>query len=317
MLKKVKKIISLGMITVLGAFMIGCSSSNQKDDDKTKITLILSTGGVNDQSFNQSAWEGAIKASKELGVKVSYLESNSDKDYIQNIETAIDQESDLVVGVGFQMGDAIKEVATAYPEQRFAIIDSTYEEIPNNVRAITFDEEQSGYLAGLIAAKMTKTNVVGWIGGMDIPSCSNFYKGYEKGVKEVNSNIKILKQFTNSFSDASKGRVVAEQMVSEKADIIFTASGGGNIGALEVVREKNIKAIGVDMPTNHLAPDHIITSALKNVGEGLRLTIKDFLEGNFKGQEQVVYDLSNNGVGFEETNLIPQDVLEYVKNKIK
>ena len=313
MIKKIKALLLTGVIST---GVVGCSSTNtNKTEDKIKVALVLSVGGVNDESFNQGAWEGALKASEELGVEVSYLESNSDADYIQNIETAIDQEADLVVGVGFQVGNAILEAAKAYPEQSFAAIDSTYEEELDNLRSITFNEEEAGYLTGLIAAKMTKTNTIGWIGGLDIPSCSNFYLGFEKGAKEANPDIKVLKQFTNSFTDAAKGRVVAQQMVSEDADIIFMAAGGGNAGALEVVREKNIKAIGVDMPNNYLAPEYIVTSALKNVGEGLKLTINDFVNGEFTSGE-VKYDLSNGGVGFEKTNLLSDEIIKYVEDKL-
>ena len=312
-----KKIKSLLLVTlVVGGTVVGCGKSTD-DVDKTKVTLVLSTGGVNDQSFNQSAWEGAQEAEKELGVEVSYLESKSDSEYIQNIETAIDNDSDLVIGVGFQMGDAIKEVAEAYPEQNFAIIDSTYEEIPENVRPILFNEEQAGYAVGLIASQMTKTGTVGFIGGIDIPSCSNFGVGFKKAIEEENKNNKVLVQYTNSFTDAAKGRVVAEQMVKDGADILFMASGGGNNGILEVVKENNIKAIGVDMPSNYLSPNDIVTSALKNVGEGVKLTIKDFTEGNFNGGNEVRYDLSNGGVGFEETDLLSEDVIKYVEEKLK
>lgn len=316
MLKRVKKITSLGLITALSICMIGCTNSNQENDTK-RVALILSTGGVNDQSFNQSAWEGALKAQQELGVEVSYLESSSDTDYVQNIETAIDQENDLIVGVGFQLGDAIKDAAKAYPEQQFVTIDSEYEENLDNLRAITFDEEGAGYLTGLIAGKMTKTNVVSWIGGLAIPSCENFYIGYEKGVKESNPNAKVLKQFTNSFTDAAKGKVVAEQMINNNSDIIFMACGGGNTGVLEAVKENNnIYAIGVDMPSSYLAPEYVLTSALKNVGKGLTLTIKDFLNGELTSGE-VKYGVNNGGVGFEKTDLIPTSILEYVENKMK
>lgn len=312
-----KKMKSLLLVTlVVGGTVVGCGKSTD-DADKTKVTLVLSTGGVNDQSFNQSAWEGAQEAEKELGVEVSYLESKSDSEYIQNIETAIDNDSDLVIGVGFQMGDAIKEVAEAYPEQNFAIIDSTYEEIPENVRPILFNEEQAGYAVGLIASQMTKTGTVGFIGGIDIPSCSNFGVGFKKAMEEENKDSKVLVQFTNSFTDAAKGRVVAEQMVNNNADILFMASGGGNNGILEVVKENNIKAIGVDMPNNYLAPEYVITSALKNVGEGVKLTIKDFTEGNFNGGNEVRYDLTNGGVGFEKTSLLSDEVIKYVEDKLK
>ena len=312
-----KKMRSLLLVTlVVGGTVVGCGKSTD-DVNKTKVTLVLSTGGVNDQSFNQSAWEGAKEAEKELGVEVSYLESKSDSEYIQNIETAIDNDSDLVIGVGFQMGDAIKEVAEAYPEQNFAIIDSTYEEIPENVRPILFNEEQAGYAVGLIASQMTKTGTVGFIGGIDIPSCSNFGVGFKKAIEEENKNNKVLVQYTNSFTDAAKGRVVAEQMVKDDADILFMASGGGNNGILEVAKENNIKAIGVDMPSNYLSPNDIVTSALKNVGEGVKLTIKDFTEGNFNGGNEVRYDLSNGGVGFEKTDLLSEDVIKYVEEKLK
>ena len=310
-----KKLKIMGLLLILSVGAYGCTKEEIKEDKAQKITLVLSVGGVHDESFNQGAWEGAQKASQELGVDVSYLESNSDADYAPNIETAIDQESDIVVGVGFQVGDAIKEAAKAHPEQQFVTIDSTYEEGLDNVRNITFNEQEAGYLTGLIAGKMTKTNAIGWIGGLDIPSCSNFYVGYEKGAKEVNPDIKVIKQFTNSFTDAAKGRVVAEGMVNEGADIIFMAAGGGNAGSLEVVRENNIKAIGVDMANNYLAPEHIITSALKNVGEGLKLTIKDFVDGNFTSGE-VKYDLSNGGVGFEKTDLLSDEVIKFVEDKI-
>ena len=311
-----KKIKSLLLVTlVVGSTVVGCSKSDNVND-KARVTLVLSTGGVNDQSFNQSAWEGALKAQDNYNVEVSYIESHQDSEYMQNIETAIDQDSDLVVGVGFKLTDSIKDAAEDYPEQKFAIIDGTYDNMPNNVTSIMFSEEQAGYAAGLVAANTSETGVVGFIGGIDIPSCSNFLVGFEKAIKEENPNMKVLSQYTNTFTDAAKGRIIAEQMVKDDADILFMASGAGNSGTIEVVRENNIKAIGVDMPNNYIAPKHIITSALKNVGTGLELTIKDLIEGNFEGGQAKIYDLSNGGVGFEKTNLLSNDLIEYVEKKI-
>ena len=311
-----KKIKSLLLVTlVVGSTVVGCSKSDSVND-KTRVTLVLSTGGVNDQSFNQSAWEGALKAQDKYNVEVSYIESHQDSEYMQNIETAIDQDSDLVVGVGFKLTDSIKDAAEDYPEQKFAIIDGTYDNMPNNVTSIMFSEEQAGYAAGLVAANTSETGVVGFIGGIDIPSCSNFLVGFEKAIKEENPNMKVLSQYTNTFTDAAKGRIIAEQMVKDDADILFMASGAGNSGTIEVVRENNIKAIGVDMPNNYIAPKYIITSALKNVGTGLELTIKDLVEGNFEGGQAKIYDLSNSGVGFEKTNLLSDDLIKYVEGKI-
>ena len=320
MIKKLKVLLLSTMLTV---GVVGCSKNENvsTEKDNYKIGLVLSVGGVNDESFNQSAWEGALKAQEEYGVEVSYLESQSDADYTPNIETFIDRDTDLIVGVGFQVSDAIKEAVESYPNQDFVMIDSSYDEgqeIPNNIRPITFKEKEAGYLVGLIAGKMTETNVVSCIGGFDIPSLTPFFEGFEEGVKEVNPNVKVLRQYINSFTDASKGKVVAQQMITkENADIIFMATGGGNAGIIEAIKEAdNIKGIGVDMPMSYLAKDHIITSALKNVGEGLKLTIKDYIEGNFNGGNEVKYDLSNNGVGYEVTDLIPKDVVDFVESKI-
>ena len=318
-LKKLSKILLLSSILTLG---IGCAKTEKVDvEEKYKVGLVLSVGGVNDESFNQSAWEGALRAEEEYeNVEVTYLESNGEADYTPNIETLIDMDMDLIVGVGFQVADSVKEAAETYPNQAFAMIDSSYdkgEEIPSNVRPILFNEEQAGYLTGLIAGKMTKTNTIAWIGGFDIPSCTPFYTGYEKGAKEANPNVKVLKQYINSFTDAAKGKVAAQQMIKEDSDVIFMATGGGNTGIIEAIKEANgVKGIGVDMPMSYLAKDYIITSALKNVGEGLKLTIKDYIEGNFNGGNEVKYDLSNGGVGYEVTDHLSEDLIKYVDSKI-
>ena len=319
---KLKRLSKIFLLASSLSLMIGCAKTEKVDvEEKYKVGLVLSVGGVNDESFNQSAWEGALRADEEYeNVEVTYLESNGEADYTPNIETLIDMDMDLIVGVGFQVADSVKEAAETYPNQAFAMIDSSYdkgEEIPNNVRPILFNEEQAGYLTGLIAGKMTKTNTISWIGGFDIPSCTPFYTGYEKGAKEANPNVKVLKQYINSFTDAAKGKVAAQQMIKEDSDVIFMATGGGNTGIIEAIKEANgVKGIGVDMPMSYLAKDYIITSALKNVGEGLKLTIKDYIEGNFNGGNEVKYDLSNGGVGYEITDHLSQDLIKYVDSKI-
>ena len=319
-LKRLSKILLLASSLTL---MIGCANTQEAGEveEKYKVGLVLSVGGVNDESFNQSAWEGALRAEEEYeNVEVTYLESNGEADYTPNIETLVDMDMDLIVGVGFQVADSVKEAAEAYPNQTFAMIDSSYdegEEIPSNVRPILFDEEGAGYLTGLVAGKMTKTNTIACIGGFDIPSLTPFFEGFEKGAKEVNPSVKVLKQYINSFTDAAKGKVAAQQMIANGSDIIFMATGGGNMGIIEAIKEANgVKGIGVDMPMSYLAKDYIITSALKNVGEGLKLTIKDYTEGNFNGGNEVKYDLSNGGVGYEITDHLSEDLIKYVDSKI-
>ena len=314
-LKRLSKILLLSSILTLG---IGCAKNENVSTEKEnyKISLILDEGGVNDQSFNQSAWEGALEAKEKYGVEVNYIEAKQESDYASNIESAIDQEADLIIGVGFKLANTIEEAAKLYPNQKFAAIDCAYENIPSNVQPILFNEEESGYAAGLVAANMTKTNVIGFVGGMSIPSVDGFKIGFERALKEENPNIKLLTQYANSFTDSSKGRVIAEQMINNKADIIFTAGGGVNNGVWEACKEKGIKSIGVDMPSNQFEPNTIITSALKNVGVGVELTIKDLVNEQFEGGKVKMFDLSNGGVGYEVTDHLSEDLIKYVDSKI-
>ena len=314
MFKKIK-IIGLSLILAVGVF--GCSKTDTSvENDTMKICLILDEGGVNDQSFNESAWSGALASKEKYGVEVSYIESKSESEYFQNIETAIDQDNDLIVGVGFKLTDTIEEASKSYPNQKFAIIDGSYENTPSNVHSILFDEAGAGYSVGLIASQMTK-GTVGFIGGMEIPSVTGFLDGFKEAIKEENKDIKVLSQYANSFTDSAKGKAIAQQMISQGVDIIFSAGGGVNSGVWEACNEAGIKAIGVDMPSNQFAPNTIITSALKNIGTGLEITIKDLTEGKFKGGEATIYDLSSGGVGYEVTEHLSDELIEYVDNKLE
>ena len=261
MFKLNKRLLVMAMVVVVGTVgLVGCSKKEVKvEKEKLKVTLVLTEGGVQDQSFNQSEWEGALGAKDEYDVEVNYIECKQKSEYVSNVEMAIDNNSDLVIGVGFEMADAIKEAAGNYPLKRFAVVDGSYDVTPDNVRSILFNEQEAGYAAGLVAGKITETNKIGFIGGFDIPSVTNFAIGFEKGLKEVNSEIQLVTQYANSFTDAAKGKSISQQMIQNGVDIIFTAGGGVNNGSIEAAREAGIKIVGVDMASNHLAPDTIIT----------------------------------------------------------
>ena len=314
--KKILGLVLSGILTI--GTMVGCSSVKPTKESDVKITMVLDEGGVNDQSFNQSAWEGAKRLMEDYpNLDISYIESHQEADYMSNIETAVDNDSDMVIGVGFKIAATLKEAAKVYPEVDFLMVDNVYDETPENVQTISFDEEQSGYLAGLIAAKSTKTNKVGFVGGMDIPTCSRFADGFEKALKEVNPEIKFYKQFTNSFTDAAKAKSISLQMVTNDVDIIFAAAGGGNIGTFETAREKNVKVIGVDSPSSHIAPEVVLTSAIKNVGQGIYNSVESYLNKEFKGGKNIKYDISSGAVAYEDTELISQDIRDFVNNKIE
>ena len=309
-----KKLTTLAMATVVSAsLLVGCSSSNESaTDDKITVAMITDVAGVNDQSFNQSAWEGLQKAEKELGVEVKYLESKQDSDYATNIETLVDEDVDLILGVGMKLSDAIKEGAELYPDQNFVLVD---EEIDaKNVKSILFNAQESAYLAGLVAGKMTKTNSVGFIGGMELPVIDTFKYGFMAGVKAANPNAEVQSQYANSFTDQAKGKAIANQMYSNGADIVFTCGGDVGTGAIEAAKENGKFAIGVDRDQSDLAPEYVLTSAIKRVDVGVYETVKSYVDGLFEGGKTTVYGLEDNAVGIPDTtkNLVSQDILDYV-----
>lgn len=316
-----KKLVSLATVTVLSAsLLVGCSPEEEKQekDDKITVAMITDVAGVNDQSFNQSAWEGLKKAEKDLGVKVKYLESKQDSDYAANIETLSDEGVDLILGVGMKLAPAIEEGAKMYPNQKFALVDETYKDIPKNVETIQFNAEQSAYLTGIIAGKMTKTNNVGFIGGMQLPVIESFQYGYMAGVKNTNPKSEIQVQYANSFTDQAKGKAIANQMYSKGADIIFTAGGDVGTGAIESAKENNKYAIGVDRDQSSLAPENVLTSAIKRVDVGVYDIVKNLTEGKFNGGKNSVYGLEEGAVGIPQTTskLVPKDVMDYVNEQI-
>lgn len=313
-----KKIATLAMATVVSAsLLVGCSGNNESaSDDKITVAMITDVAGVNDQSFNQSAWEGLQKAEKELGIEVKYLESKQDSDYATNIETLVDEDVDLILGVGMKLADAIKEGSELYPDQNFVLVD---EEIDaSNVKNILFKAEESAYLAGLIAGKTTKTNNVGFIGGMELPVIDTFKYGYMAGVKAANPDAKVQAQYANSFTDQAKGKAIANQMYTNGADIVFTCGGDVGTGAIEAAKENNKFAIGVDRDQSDLAPQNVLTSAIKRVDAGVFETVKSYVNGTFEGGTTTTYGLEENAVGVPDTtkNLVSQDILDLVEETI-
>ena len=316
-LKKLTTLLMAGMIST--SLLTGCGASTSDVEEKLKVAMITDVAGVNDQSYNQSAWEGLERAGKELGVEVKYLESKQDSDYTTNVETLVDEDVDLIIGVGSKLGPTMEEAAKNYPEQKFAIVDETYDEIPSNLKSVLFKSEQASYLVGLIAGKMSETKNVGFIGGLDIPVINTFKYGYMAGVKTANADCEIQTQYANSFTDQAKGRAISSQMISKNADVIFIAGGDVGTGAIEAIKEANKYGIGVDRDQSDLAPENILSSAIKRVDVGVYETVKELLEGNFKGGTSTTYGLEEGGVGIADTtsNLVPQDVLDFVNEQIE
>lgn len=321
---KLKKLVALSLTMVMSVgLLVGCGSKKDEASEKVvKIGMITDVGGVHDESFNQSSWEGLQAVEKELGkdkIEVKVLESKQDSDYDSNIDQFMDQEMDLIIGVGYKLDKAIEKASKAYPEQKFAIIDYAYEKQPENVTSLLFEDNASSYLTGLIAGKMTKTNKVGFIGGMKGVVISKFENGFKAGVKDANPKAKISVQYANSFSDQALGKSIANSMIKNGVDVVFPAAGAVGTGAIESVKENGKMAIGVDRDQNSLAPDNVITSAMKNIDVAVGNLAKSFVDGSYKSGEVIIGSLATGGVGIAPTSdkNVPDDVLEYVKAKTK
>lgn len=277
-----------------------------------KVGMVTDVGGVNDQSFNQSAWEGLKKTKNELGIKVSYQESKQDADYPANLETLYDAKNDLIWGIGFKMADAILIAARQNPKQKYAIIDYSYgAKTPPNVLGVMFKAEEGAFLAGYIAAKMSKSGTLGFIGGMSVPIIHSFQYGFKAGAKYANKKINVLEQYAESFTDAAKGKAIANQMISKGADVVFHAAGGVGDGVIEAAKEKNKMAVGVDRDQNYLAPKNVITSSMKRVDNAIYNVVSDLNKGTFKGGTTIEYGLKDGAVDIAPTTtkMIPSILL--------
>ena len=315
------KKLSILFSVILTLLIVSCQKQKTEEaaaaPEAVKVQMVTDVGGVNDQSFNQSAWEGLQRLKKEMGdtIDVSYKESKQNADYAPNMENALDAGNDLIWGIGFMMADAILEAAKANPEQYYAIIDNAYEDTPDNLVGVTFEAEQCSYLVGYIAGKMTKTGTVGFIGGIEFFLIQEFEYGFKAGVKQANPDIKILTQYAESFNDAAKGKSIANSMYQQGADIIFHAAGGVGNGLIEAAKEQGKWAIGVDRDQNDLAPDNVLTSAMKRVDNGIYNLSKATAEGKFPGGQTVTYGLAEGGVGIAPTSSkhVPADILAEVE----
>ena len=293
------------------------STTTAKSD--LKVGLITDVGGIHDHSFNETSWKGLEKAKTDFGVEINYLESKTDADYSSNIESFVDEDYDLIVCVGFKLAEATKKAAESHPDKKFAIIDDASNASLPNVTCLTFKQEQASYLVGYVAGLVTKKNNVGFVLGMASEMMNKFGYGYLAGVYAANPKATVQQIDANNFADPAIGKTSATTMITNGADVIFHAAGGTGVGVIQACQENKISAIGVDTDQSSLAPDTVITSAMKRVDNAVYDSVKQLVDGTLKGGE-VVYDLSKGGVDIAPTTkLLSEDVLkkvEEVKAKI-
>jgi basic membrane protein A len=309
----VKKPLMLTLVVLLAVTAAGCGSKNAATTTTTtasttttpassfKVGLITDIGGLNDRGFNHLAFVGLKKAENDLGVQTRVVQSASPSEYIPNLSALARQGYNLVIGVGFTEIDAMKAVAKTFPKTQFAIVDVSNADEGNapNVEGLLFKEQEVGYLAGYaagLAAKARGARVVSSVGGQKQPPVDRYIAGFQAGAKAAYPGVETLNAYSQDFANEAKCKEIALNQIAAGSVVVFQVAGGCGLGALDAAKAKNVWGIGVDADQSFLGT-HILTSALKGVDTAVYSAIKDAKEGRFKGGQDAVYGLEQNGVG--------------------
>jgi basic membrane protein A and related proteins len=281
----------------------GGGSSSTPAKKKIKIGMVTDIGGLNDRGFNALAYKGLQQAKSQLGADIRVVTSKSNADYVPNLSSLARQKYDLVVAVGFLMGDATAKVAKAFPQTNFAIIDfpsSALKGKPSNVRGLLFTENQAGYLvgtmAGLYAKKHGGKQVISAVGGQKVPAVDSYYAGYKAGAEKANPGVNVLFSYSQDFVDQAKCKEIALNQIGQGSQVVFAIAGQCGLGALDAAKEKNVQSIGVDADQGYVNAN-VMTSALKKVDVAVLDTAKTLQDGSFKGGTDQVFDVKSDGVG--------------------
>ena len=301
-------------------------------EDAVSVTMVTDFGGINDKSFNQSTYEGLQRADKDGKATFDYRESHKEDDYVPNLESALDSESDIVLTVGYALFPATDEAADDNPEQNYVIIDNKNLNDRDNLLGVTFADHENSFLAGYIAGMTSKSNKVGFVGGQKSEVIDRFEYGYRAGVaqaaKDKDEDIDVIVQYANSYSDQAAGKNIANKMYQDGADVVFHAAGGVGIGVIEAAKENDKWVIGVDRDQSDEAPDNMLVSTVKGVDEAVNNVIDEYAKGNFKaGNEEftladgdavtIAYPKTNDLVSKETKDKVEEIRKDIVDGKIK
>lgn len=316
----------LGAAVCVAASMgTGCGSSSAGakaagEDGVPHIGIIFTEAGLGGNSFNDLALEGVKQAAQDYGITYDEVEpkSVSDEEIIQD-DMAASGDYDLIICVGAEQVDTLTNVANAYPEQRFALLDATVD-LPN-VASYSCKEQEGAFLAGALAAlakqeqvdeKLGSDKTIGFIGGVDNPLINRFAAGYKAGAEYIDPQIRVLVDYAGGFNDPTTAKTIANTFVEKGADIMFHASGASGMGMFQAAEEKGFIAIGVNLNQNSIAPDYIMASMLKKLDSCAYHAITSIVEDSYTGENQVL-GLGDGGVDItvKESNIqVPEDILK-------
>jgi len=304
------KILSVVTLFLITLSISACKKSQEvsqspSDKSKFKVGLVFDVGGRGDKSFNDAAFKGLEKAKKDFGIEYEVIDPGDGADRESALrKLASNPEIGIVFGVGFIFTEDITKIANDFPKKKFGCVDYSVNpqtKIPDNLTALVFKEEEGSFLVGALAALTSKTNTVGFIGGMESSLIRKFEKGFTQGAKYINPNIKVLVTYVGvtgeGFKNPGKAEEIAISQYSKGADIIYHASGLSGIGLFKAAKENKKLAIGVDMDQYNEAPGFVLTSMIKIVDEVIYQTISDFKNGTFKSGVRAL-GLKEKGVGF-------------------
>jgi len=299
------------LVVALAIAAAGCGGDEETGGETTattpptstlKVGLVADAGQLNDNGFNELAFNGLKRAERELGITGRVVEANSAADYVPNMSTLARQGFDLIIGVGFAQGDAIAVTAKRFPDTSFAIIDvdqSFLKGKPANVEGLLFREEQVGYLVGYLgalAAKREGSTSISAVGGFKEPPVDRFIAGYKAGAEAAVPGTKVTWGYSQDWEDQAKCKELALNQIAAGSKVVFQVAGACGLGALSAAKDESVWGIGVDGDQSFLGP-HVLTSALKGVDSAVFLTIKAVEDGSFHGGGNAVFGIDQEGVG--------------------
>jgi basic membrane protein A len=304
------------------------------DPSKVHVGIVFDIGGKDDRSFNAAAYDG-VKCAEggkhpdgtpcdkpALGIVLRDVEPGDPTSIEPSMRAFAERGYDLIIGVGFAQAPIMEQVSKDYPNLKFAIIDGVID--APNVASLNFKEHEGSFLVGMIAARTTKTNKVGFVGGMDIPLIHKFATGYAEGARYANPKVEVFENYVgvndSAWNNPGKGKELAKAQIERGADVLFQAAGNSGLGVFDAAEETHKLAIGVDANQNWVKPGFILTSMMKRVDNAVYNTVKEVVENRFNGGIHL-FGLESDGVGYAlddyNRNLIPQSVIDEVERAKK
>jgi basic membrane protein A and related proteins len=312
--------LSLALALAAGLAASGCRDLSYAagDPNRIHVGIVFDSGGKDDRSFNAAAFRGVTRAAKDFPIVLRDAEPGDPASLEPATRAFAEVGYDLIIGIGFAQTPIIEAVAKDYPEVSFAIVDGV-SNLPN-VASLVFKEHEGSYLVGMIAARTSKTGVLGFVGGMDIPLIHKFATGYEEGARAADPDVRVIQNYVGvteaAWNNPGKGKELAVAQIGKGADVIFAAAGNSGLGVFDAVEQYKKLVIGVDSNQNWVKPGYVLTSMVKRVDNAVYQIIGDMVNGRFKGGIHV-YGLPDGGIGYAmdqyNEKLISKDVIREVE----